>query len=180
MQTRLLIALAAFALSGAAFAQGGKVDSADANAMKKLAAANLAEIDAGKLAAEKAKSPAVKQFGQKMVDDHTKMLDDLKKLAQAKDVSLPGTPDMEDRAKALKLRATSGDSFDKDYMSEMVKDHEKDVQETASLAKSAKDPQLKAAIEKAHSKIQQHLAMAKKIAGSESAASGASSSSSKK
>lgn len=180
MQTRLLIALAAFALSGAAFAQGGKVDPADARAMKKLAAASLAEIDAGKLAAEKAKSPAVKQFGQKMVDDHTQMLDDLKKLAQEKDVSLPGTPDMEDRAKALKLRATSGDSFDKDYMSEMVKDHEKDVQETAGLAESAKDPQLKAAIEKAHAKIEEHLAMAKKIAGSESAASGASSGSSGK
>ena len=170
MNARVLIALAAFALAGTAFAEG-KVDDADARAMKKLGAANLAEIDAGKLAADKAKSGEVKKFGQQMVDDHTQMLDELKKLAASKGVSLPGTPDMEDRAKALKLRA-SGESFDKDYMSEMVQDHQKDVQETAELAKSAKDPQLKAAIEKAHAKIQQHLAMAQRIAGSQGAAAG--------
>ena len=178
MKARILIALSALALAGTVFAEG-KVSDADAKAMKKLAAANLAEIDAGKLAADKAKSAEVKKFGQQMVDDHSKMLDELKKLASAKGVSLPGTPDMADRAETLKLRA-SGDSFDKDYMSEMVKDHQKDVQETADLAKSVKDPQLKSAVEKAHSKIQQHLAMAQKIAGSEGAAAGGTKSKSSK
>jgi putative membrane protein len=178
MKARILIALSALALAGTVFAEG-KVSDADARAMKKLAAANLAEINAGKLAADKAKSAEVKKFGQQMVEDHGKMLDELKKLASAKGVSLPGTPDMEERAKTLKLRA-EGESFDKDYMSEMVKDHQKDVQQTADLAKSIKDPQLKSAVEKAHSKIRQHLATAQKIAGSQGAAAGATQSKSSK
>ena len=181
MKTTLLTALAAtslFALTSV-FAEG-KMSDADAKAMKKLAEANQAEIATGKLAVDKAKNPQVKQFGQRMVDDHGKMLDELKKLAQAKGVSLPGSPAMEDRASAMKLRTRSGDNFDKDYMSEMVKDHEKDVQETQQLAGSVQDPQLKSAIQSAHSKIQEHLAMAKQIAGSQGAAGGTSSQSNKK
>ena len=181
MKITFLTALAAtslFALTSA-FAEG-KMSDADAKAMKKLAEANQAEIATGKLAVDKAKNPQVKQFGQRMVDDHTKMLDELKKLAEAKGVSLPGSPAMEDRASAIKLRTRSGDNFDKDYMSEMVKDHEKDVQETQQLASSVQDPQLKSAIQSAHSKIQEHLAMAKQIAGSQGAAGGTSSQSNKK
>lgn len=164
MVRTLCISIAALSLmtASAAFAEG-KVSDTDAKAMKNLAEANLAEIGAGKLAADKASSPQVKQFGQRMVDDHTKMLDDLKQLAQSKGVELPGSPGMGDKAHELGLRSKSGKDFDKEYMSEMVKDHEKDVKETADLAQKVKDPELKSAIEKAHGKIQQHLAMAKQV-----------------
>jgi len=158
----------ALAASSAVFAQG-KPSEDDAKAMKNLAEANLAEIEAGKLAADKGGSAQVKQFGERMVKDHTQMLDELKKLAQAKGVELPGSAGMGDRAHTLTLRTKSGEDFDKAYMSDMVKDHEKDVRETAELAKSVEDPQLKNAIEKAHRKIQEHLAMAKRIDGSASA-----------
>jgi hypothetical protein len=46
------------------------------------------------------------------------------------------------------------------------------VQETADLARQVSDPQLKSAIEQAHGKIQEHLAMAKQIAGSQGASGG--------
>lgn len=156
------IAALSLAAAAAAFAEG-KVSDADAKAMKNLAEANLAEIAAGKLAADKAANPQVKQFGQRMVDDHTKMLDDLKQLARSKGVDLPGSAGMGDKAHELTLRTKSGQDFDKEYMSEMVKDHEKDVKETAKLAQQVKDPQLKSAIREAHGKIQQHLAMAKQV-----------------
>ena len=164
MIRNLAISIAALSLiaASAAFAEG-KVNDSDAKAMKNLAEANLAEIAAGKLAADKASSSAVKQFGQRMVDDHTKMLDDLKQLAESKGVELPGSAGMGDKAHELALRSKSGKEFDQEYMSEMVKDHEKDVKETAELAQKAKDPELKSAIEKAHGEIQQHLAMAKKV-----------------
>jgi len=170
---RIAVSLAALSLlaASAAFAEG-KVSDTDAKAMKNLAEANLAEIEAGKLAADKAGSAQVKQFGQRMVQDHTQMLDELKQLAQSKGVDLPGSAGMEDKAHELGLRTKSGKDFDKDYMSEMVKDHEKDVKETADLAKSVSDPQLKSAIEKAHAKIQEHLAMAKQLAGSAGASTG--------
>jgi putative membrane protein len=173
MLKRIFLSTAALSFLAASLAFGqAKVSETDANAMKKLAEANLGEIEAGKLAADKAQSAQVKQFGQRMVDDHSKMLDQVKQLARSKGVDLPGTPAMEERGRMLALRMKSGQDFDKEYMADMVKDHEKDVQETADLARQVSDPQLKSAIEQAHGKIQEHLAMAKQIAGSQGSASG--------
>jgi putative membrane protein len=177
MHTRYLaIAALSFFAASAAFAQG-KLSETDARAMKNLAEANLAEIEAGKLAADKAQSPQVKKFGQRMVDDHGKMLEDLKKMAAAKGVDLPGSAGMGERAHTMRLRMKSGADFDKDYMSDMVQDHEKDVKETGELAQSVSDPQLKSAIQQAHGKIQEHLTLAKQIAGAQGAAAGGTSSS---
>lgn len=169
MRSRLALPVAILSLvASAAFAEGRMSDN-DTKAMKNLAEANLAEIEAGKLAADKAQNPQVKQFGQRMVKDHGQMLDELKKLAQQKGVELPGSAGMGDRAHTLTLRTKSGQDFDKAYMSDMVKDHEKDVKETGELAQQVGDPQLKSAIQKAHAKIQEHLTMARQIESSASA-----------
>ncbi len=170
MLRSISISLAALSLAAASAAFGeGKVSDSDAKAMKNLAEANLSEIQAGKLAADKAQNAQVKQFGSRMVRDHTQMLDELKQLAQSKGVDLPGSPAAGDKAHELALRTKSGQDFDKEYMQDMVKDHEKDVKETGDLAKSVSDPQLKQAVQKAHAKIQEHLAMAKRISSSASA-----------
>jgi putative membrane protein len=165
------LALSAF-MCTPALAQS-KMDNDDISAMKQLAQANLNEIAAGKTAAEKAQSPDVKKFGQKMVDDHSKMLEDLRTLAKKKSVALPQDPDMKDMAQMKIMEHKSGAEFDKDYMEHMVKDHEKDVKDTQNIAAKAKDPEFKAAVQKANAKIKEHLALAQRI--SKSAAAGSSS-----
>src|SRR5437764_7785436 len=117
-----------------------KIDNADAAAMKQLAQANLNEIEGGKAAASKAQSPDVKQFAQKMVDDHTQMLNDLKSLAQQKGVSLPESASLKDMAQMKLMERSSGAEFDKKYMDEMVKDHQKDAKDVQDLVGKAKDP----------------------------------------
>jgi len=151
------------ALSTSAFAQN-KMDNDDISAMKQLAQADLSEIAAGKTAAEKAQSPDVKKFGQKMVDDHTKMLADLRALAKKKSVALPQDPDMKDMAQMKIMEHKSGAEFDKDYMEHMVKDHEKDVKDTENIAAKAKDPQFKSAVQQANAKIREHLQLAQRVA----------------
>lgn len=148
-----------------------KIDNADAAAMKQLAQANLNEIDAGKTAASKAQSPQVKQFAQKMVADHTQMLADLKTLAQKKSVSLPESVSLMDKAQMEMMKRASGADFDKKYMDQMVKDHQKDLDDVQGLASKAKDPEFKAAVQKASSKISEHLQMAQRIASSSAAGS---------
>ena len=148
-----------------------KIDNADAAAMKQLAQANLNEIDAGKAAAAKAQSPQVKQFAQKMVDDHTRMLDDLKTLAQQKSVSLPESVSLKDKAQMELMKRASGADFDKKYMDQMVKDHQKDLSDVQDLASKAKDPEFKAAVQKASSRISEHLQMAQRIASASAAGS---------
>jgi putative membrane protein len=169
----LITALALSTLLSAPALAQNKMDNNDISAMKQLAQANLSEIAAGKTAAEKAQSPDVKKFGQKMVDDHTKMLADLRALAKKKDVALPQDADVKDMAQMKLMERKSGAEFDKDYMDHMVKDHEKDVKDTQNIAAKAKDPEFKAAVQKANAKIKEHLALAEKI--SKSAAAGSSS-----
>ena len=157
-----------------------KMDNADAAAMKQLAQANLNEIEAGKAAASKASSPDVKKFAQKMVDDHTQMLADLKTLAQQKGVALPESASLKDMAQMKLMERSSGAEFDKKYMDEMVKDHQKDAKDTQDLVSKAKDPDFKSAVQKASTKINEHLQLAQRIAGASAAGSTSPSTGSKK
>jgi putative membrane protein len=165
------VAAAAF-VAAPAFAQQ-KMSNDDQAAMKQLASANIAEIEAGKMAASKAQSPDVKKFAQQMVQDHSKMLDDLKSLAKSKGVALPDNAPMKDMAQSKLLERKSGGEFDKDYMEHMVKDHEKNAKDTENIAAKAKDPQFKSAVQQANGKIREHLQMAQRIA--QGAAAGSSS-----
>jgi putative membrane protein len=182
--TAALTALAAAALvSVPAFAQfkkssDQKIDNADAAAMKQLAQANLNEVESGKAAASKAQNPQVKQFAQKMVTDHQQMYNELLSLAKQKGVALPQSASLKDKAESKLTERASGADFDKKYMEEMVKDHQKDVKETQDVAAKAKDPDFKRAVEKAHAKIQEHLQLAQSIASKTGAAAGGTSSSS--
>ena len=158
------LALAAF-VAAPAYAQD-KMSNDDQAAMKQLASANIAEIQSGKMAASKAQSPEVKKFAQQMVTDHGKMLEDLKSLAKSKGVALPDSAPMKDMAQSKLLERKSGAEFDKDYMEHMVKDHEKDVQDTQNIAAKAKDPQFKSAVQQANAKIKEHLQLAQRVAQS--------------
>ena len=50
--------------------------------LHKAAAGGMAEIQLGQLAEQKGNSPEVKQFGQKMVEDHSRLNDQMKPLAE--------------------------------------------------------------------------------------------------
>ena len=165
--------ITAFALAAALSAPAFAMDNDDISAMKQLAQSNLNEISAGKTAQSKAQSPDVKNFGQKMVTDHGKMLEELRTLAKKKDVALPQDANLKDMAQMKLMERKSGADFDREFMEHMVKDHEKDIQDAEGIAAKAKDPQFKAAVQKAIPVMKQHLELAQKI--SKSAAAGSSS-----
>jgi putative membrane protein len=161
---KTLLALAAGALIAApAFAQ--KMENADQAFLKQLAQANLAEIKAGQMGASKAHNAEVKKFAQKMADDHQIMLTELKSLAKSKDVALPQDVNARDFAEMKKLEHASAGDFDRRYMDEMMKDHEKDLQAARNIAAKAKDAQFKSAVEHASAKIQEHLQLARSVQG---------------
>jgi putative membrane protein len=147
------------------------IDNADAAAMKQLAQANINEVEAGKVAASKAQSPDVKRFAQKMIDDHTQMLNDLKTLARQKSVALPDSVSLKDQAEIKMMERASGADFDKKYMEKMAKEHESDLIEVQNLAAKAKDADFRAAMQRASGKISEHLRIAQRIAGASAAGS---------
>lgn len=145
---------------------GNKSGTSDKTFVKKAIEGSNAEIQLGQLAAQKGSASDVKQFGQKMVDDHTKLNEQMKQVASQ--VGVTPTDDVAPADKALqtKLNALSGDAFDKAYIRAMVKDHRKDLVEFKHEAGSAKNPALKDAAQQGSTVIEQHLQMAEQMAQS--------------
>ncbi len=150
------------AASAASDAGSAKVSQTDERMLKQLAESNLAEISVGKIAQDKAQSDEVKSFAKKMVDDHTKALDDLKQLAQAKGVTLPTEPDKQHMAMEKKLQALSGDKFDRQYMQQAGERAHKETHRLLQRASSrAEDTDLKNYASKTLSVVESHQQMAK-------------------
>ena len=159
----VLVATAVFVLAAApAFAQATPkpVSSTDQEFMINTAKAGMAEVELGKMAAEKGSSDAVKQFGKRMADDHAKASDELKQFAQQKGLTLPTDLDAKHKQLRDRLAKLNGVDFDKAYANEMVKDHKKDVADFKRQAKSAKDPDLKSWAGKTLPTLEDHLKQA--------------------
>lgn len=150
--------------SGNSASSSGKLAPADRQFIKKAAEGGLAEVQLGQLATEKADSQDVKQFGQRMVDDHTKANDQLKQVASQKGVTVPYKLSPKDAATKARLEKLSGKAFDRAYMRDMVMDHTKDVSEFRMESKNAKDPDVKNFASQTLPTLQDHLKEAKSIA----------------
>lgn len=139
-------------------------DSASARFLRQAAEGGLAEVKLGQLATEKAASPQVKQFGQRMVDDHSKANEELKQVANSEGIQVPDKLSAKDKMTMEHLSKLNGEQFDKAYMSDMVKDHTKDVADFQRESQSGKDPQIKEFASKTLPTLQSHLKEAKEIA----------------
>jgi len=150
--------------AGKAGADQSKLSSGDRDFIEGAAHAGNAEIEASKLALEKAASPDVKSFAQKMIDDHTKVAGELKSLAEGKGVTLPDGPSLVQTAKIKALGLLSGENFDKMYASQIaVSAHEDAVELFKKNAAEAKDPDLKAFAEKTLPSLEEHLHMGQEL-----------------
>src|SRR5205807_8479023 len=118
-----------------------KVD--DKKFVKDSALGGLTEVELGKLAAQKGSSDAVKQFGQRMVDDHSKANDQLKEVAGKSNIEVPAALDSKHQSRVDKLAKLSGPEFDKAYLKDQVKDHQRDVSDFKSEAQNGSDPNIK-------------------------------------
>jgi putative membrane protein len=141
------------------------LSKSDQDFANKAAAGGQMEVDLGQLAASKATSNDVKDFANRMVTDHGKAGDELKSLLSQKGGTPPATPSAEEKKTSDELSKKSGAAFDKAYMSDMVKDHEKDAKEFEKASKSVQDPDLKNWATKTLTVVQDHLKMAKDING---------------
>lgn len=143
---------------------GAKLNASDEKILKDMAMADMAEVEGGKMAQSKSQNGDVKSFAQQMIDDHTSNLNDVKALAQARGVTLPTEPDAKHKAMAAKLEKMSGDAFDKAYMKQAgVQDHKAVHAKLMAAAKKAKDPELKALVEKTAPVVAQHLKSAEQM-----------------
>lgn len=142
----------------------GAVPTSDRHFMDKAAQGGLAEVELGQLAEQNAQNSEVKAFAARMVRDHSKANDQLKQVASQDGVALPTGLDAKDQATKDRLEKLHGAAFDKAYMHDMVKDHEKDVAEFKHESNAAQTPALREWVKSTTPVLESHLQEAEKVA----------------
>jgi putative membrane protein len=124
----------------------------------------LAEIALGSLAAQKSTNDDVRAFGKRMVEDHTKLNQQLAHVADIIGARAPKKMGKDQQAQYDKLAALSGDDFDREYITLMVKDHHKDLREMRMEARTTQDADLKALLGDGAPTIRDHMVSADRMA----------------
>ncbi len=157
---KTILAMLVLALPLAAVA----ADDPDASFYKNAAEAGISEVDLGNLAQQKGNNQEVKDFGNKMVKDHTAVNDKLQALAATKGITLPTTASVGQMATKAKLEILSGDTFDKSYIKGQIKAHHEAIALFKKESTSGQDPEAKALATASLPTLHEHLKMAYSVA----------------
>ena len=157
MRSLIVATLAAIALAGCG--------PTTADFVQKAAMSDMYEVEAGKIATQKGQSDEVKQFGQQMVDAHTKTTQELTTIVQQKNIKVEVPTKLDTKHQKLidDLNSASAQDFDKTYAKQQVDGHQAAVKLFKRYAARGDDADLKAFAEKTLPTIEHHLDAAKKL-----------------
>jgi putative membrane protein len=140
------------------------VDNADRAFLRNAAEINLSEVVLGQFAREKATAQPVKDFGLRMITDHTVSQQKLKVLAARKNVVLPDQMDAKDMALYARLAKLSGTEFERAYIDAMVEGHTQAVSKFKTESKTASDADVRAFAADTLPMLEAHLKLAHEAA----------------
>jgi putative membrane protein len=147
------------------------ITEADKQFMQRAAESGLLEVEASKLAEERAHSDDVKTFAQSMIKDHTEANLELETIAKKKGFAPPLFPSDAQKEKLQALSNVEGEEFDRLYAKEIgVMAHQEAVTLFNDATTGVKDPELTAYAVKTLPRLKKHLGMAedleRKVSGS--------------
>jgi putative membrane protein len=134
-----------------------KLSDNEKQLLQKIADADKAEIEMGQLAQSNAASPKVKDFAQKLVDDHTQNNQQLQQIAQQKGLQLQDQEKPDEQSMKSKLEKTKGAQFDKAFLQHERDDHAKLLKELQQQQDQVQDPDVKSFVSQTITAVQQHL-----------------------
>jgi putative membrane protein len=133
----LWVALAAIVIGGCSKTEGTKPEPvsvgtggagadvrSDGDFVHDVALKNMAEIELSRMAVDKAMSPNVKAFAQKMIEDHGAATDRLRSVVSGIPIEWPAQLDDKHRETADELARKQGADFDHDYVKAIVEGHQ--------------------------------------------------------
>jgi putative membrane protein len=163
--SKSLLFLALASASGAAVAANAdKSPPAPAAFVMKAAQDGMTEVEVGKVALSKSSDESVRNFAQRMVDDHGKANDELSSIAKAKGLEVPKELDAEHQRMVDSLSAKSGSEFDREYSQHMNMDHTKAIALFEAASKTS-DAELAGFAKKTLPTLKEHKKMAEKLPG---------------
>jgi putative membrane protein len=124
-----------------------------------VGASDYYEVEAGKLAQEKAQAQGLKDFGKMMVEHHTASTDKLKAAGAKASPAITPNPALtaEQEANLAALRTADGAAFDAAYKTQQVAAHEKALAAVKDYAATGDVPELKKFASDAEKFVQAHL-----------------------
>ncbi len=149
--------------SGQTMQSQGNLSMADQHFLTQAAEDNQAEIQIAQLAQQRGSSDAVKQFAQTLVTDHTQAQNQLQQLAQNYGMTMPTTVNSKDQKEYNRLSSLSGEEFDKAFLKQQVRDHQKDISKFNAEAQRSQDSGIKSFASSMVPALQKHLQMAQDI-----------------
>jgi len=131
---------------------------------REAAMGGMFEVQLSQLAVQKATSPEIKQFAQKLIDDHTKANQQLMQVAQSKKIDLPSQLDDMHKEKLAKFQKKEGQNFDKCYINHVTAEHVHDILSYRDASQDLRDPELKQFASQQLPTLQQHYQHAARLA----------------
>lgn len=172
--TTFALTTAALVLTGSLFAQQkhqtatttqSMQNSADRTFMSSAAEANLAEIDTAKMVGQKSTDPAVKDFANRMVTDHTQASRGLASLAEVSAIKLPTEPGVMERNQKNELQKLSGAKLDDAYLRDELQGHKEAIAAFENEIENGQNQEVKNYAVKTLPTLQDHIRIAEDVAG---------------
>jgi putative membrane protein len=139
---------------------------ADKTFLKKAMESHLGEIQMAQLALQKSSDDKIKQFAQQVLDDHGKILDELRQAALQLNVPVPTEPSKGVAKSLEKLKTLSGPAFDQAYVKETMKAHKDEDKAFKEEARNTTSPQLKEMMTADAQMIEGHLQQLQRLSDS--------------
>lgn len=121
----------------------------------------MAEVEGGHMAQQRSRDQAVKAFGQRMIEDHTQMDQELQALAKKLGVQVQNKIEEQTQHKIDQIQVLVGSEFDRAYLMFQIQDHERDIQKAQQHARQTQDSEIRQFAEKMADRLEQHLELAR-------------------
>jgi putative membrane protein len=145
-------------------AQAQTASNADKAFMRMAAEANMTEAHIGQMAESQGSGSQVKDFGQKLTHDHTDAYQQLAEVAAKTGSSIPKGIDVRKISVVEQLMKAKGVQFDRQFVQDEIRDHEKALAEFKREAQHGQDPEVKAYASKMIPVLEDHLHEAQALA----------------
>lgn len=152
----------ALLFGGLAMAQD--LAEADRAFLEQAAQNSHSEVSAGRLALTKARDPKVRDYAQRMVDEHTRTGEELRTLAATKQHEVPTEQSMQQKGKEMIIAVVADESFDRRYLAQMgVEAPRAAIPLYEKTARESRDPEVKAFASKQLPALRQQLQTAEAL-----------------
>lgn len=125
---------------------------------------NGLEVQTSQEALGRLQDQEARQFAQRMITEHQALEQQVVNLAAQEDVALFAfQPSTYESAEANRLRALSGNDYDRGYMEVQQQGHESALKDLQQAKDNVDDPEIQALLDQAITAVQQHLDQAGQI-----------------